>query len=159
MCKYAIRNQWEISILIIINQITYPYKIRSKASSHTLYNDAEDNYKVLHGDSEEQQIPQITIEDTINAITALKPGKSACLDDIHTEFLKCGGEIVATSLMNPCNRIIETRKIPQAFKDAMIVVIFKKGSRNECKKYRPISLLSNIYKVFVAIICERVKND
>ena len=41
----------------------------------------------------------------------------------------------------------------------MIVVIYKKSSKLECGNYRPISLLSHIYKVFISIIASRVKND
>ena len=56
-------------------------------------------------------------------------------------------------------QIQKTGKVPQKFKDALIVVIYKKNSRLECGNYRPISLLSHIYKVFISIIATRVKND
>ena len=49
--------------------------------------------------------------------------------------------------------------VPQEFKDAEIALIHKKGCRKQCKNYRPISLLSHVYKVFIHILCERFKND
>ena len=56
-------------------------------------------------------------------------------------------------------QIQNTGKVPPKLKDALIVVIYKKNSRLECGNYRPISLLSHIYKVFISIIANRVKND
>ena len=48
---------------------------------------------------------------------------------------------------------------PQSFKERLIVVLFKKGSRLDCENCRPISLLSHVYKIFIKIIANRVKND
>ena len=56
-------------------------------------------------------------------------------------------------------KIQETGKVPQKFKDALIVVLYKKNSRLDCGNYRLISLLSHIYKLFISIIANRVKND
>ena len=78
---------------------------------------------------------------------------------MHSEFLKFGGNVTAVALTKLFNKIIETRKSPQGFKDAMIVLIHKKVPRDKCENYRPISLLSSIYKVFITIICERIKSD
>ena len=80
------------------------------------------------------------------------------MDGINAEFLKAGGERVTKELTLMFNDIIKKGKAPQEFKDAEIVLIHKKGSQKECKNYRPISLLSHIYKVFITIICERVKS-
>ena len=57
------------------------------------------------------------------------------------------------------NAILTTGDIPQNFKEALIVVLFKKDDRSECKNYRPISLLSHIYKLFMTIIGDRIKSD
>ncbi len=57
------------------------------------------------------------------------------------------------------NTIIQTGKIPLAFKEELIIDIYKKGDRDNCLNYRPISLLSHIYKLFITIITGRIKND
>ena len=57
------------------------------------------------------------------------------------------------------NRELRTGTVPQAFKDALIVVLFKKGSMLDCGNYRPIGLLSHIYKLFITLITNHVNND
>jgi len=57
------------------------------------------------------------------------------------------------------NQILRTGIMPDKFKQALIVVIFKKGSRMECGNYRPISLLSHSYKVFISIIASCMTRD
>ena len=55
--------------------------------------------------------------------------------------------------------ILLTGHTPSKFKEALIVVIYKKGSRLDCKSYRPISFLSQAYKLLILIIAARVKPD
>ena len=67
------------------------------------------------------------------AINSLKSGKSPGINNIHAEFLKSGGDITAKVLQRLFNNIVDTGIVPQQFKDAMIVVIFKKGIRQHVK--------------------------
>ena len=110
-------------------------------------------------DSSEDPLPTILKSEVQYAIKHIKSGKSAGLDNIYTEYIKAGGEALVDALTLLFNRIIRTGTVPQAFKDALIVVLFKKGSMLDCGNYRPISLLSHIYKLFITLIANRVKND
>ena len=108
---------------------------------------------------EELPIPSITPSEIETAINRLSSGKSPGIDRIHSEFLKSGGDVMVNILHILFNRILETGDIPSTFKKALIVVLYKKGDRAECKNYRPISLLSHIYKLFMTIIGNRITND
>ena len=48
--------------------------------------------------------------------------------------------------------------VPQAWKDANIVTIYKKGDRTECGNYRGISLLSAVGKIFARILLNRLSS-
>ena len=48
--------------------------------------------------------------------------------------------------------------VPQAWKDANIVTIYKKGDRTECGNYRGISLLSAAGKIFARILLNRLSS-
>ena len=73
----------------------------------------------------------------------LSKGKSPGIDNIYSEFLKAGGDAMVIILHKQFNLILETGKIPSTFKK----VLYKKDDRSECKNYRPISLLSHVYKL------------
>ena len=53
-------------------------------------------------------------------------------------------------------KIWETGEVPKDLKDALIVTIFKKGSRAECGNYRGISLLSVIGKALAKVLQTRL---
>ena len=46
---------------------------------------------------------------------------------------------------------------PKKCKEANVVIFFKKGNRKDIKNYRPICLLSNMYKQFTKIITTRLE--
>ena len=110
-------------------------------------------------DSHEDPIPKILKCEVEKAINELKIGKSPGLDNIYSEYIKAGGEPLMKALLHHFSQILKTGKIPKQFKEALIVVIYKKSSKLEFGNYRPISLLSHIYKIFISIIASRVKND
>ena len=110
-------------------------------------------------DANEDEIPPILRIEVETAINNMKNSKSPGLDNIHTEYLKAGGDPLIDALLMLFNRILITKEIPQSFKEALIVVIYKKKCRLDCENYRPISLLSHIYKLFISIIAARVKSD
>ena len=122
-----------------------------------LYKD-QPNYIVID-DSQEDVIPIILRSEVEHAIKEMKPGKSPGLDRIYSEYLKAGGEPLTNALLYLFNQILKTGEIPKEFKEALIIVIHKKNSRLDCGNYRPISLLSHIYKVFMSIISSRIKHD
>jgi len=47
-------------------------------------------------------------------------------------------------------------RVPQDWKDASIIPIFKKGSRKDCGNYRGISLLSIAGKILSRILLNRI---
>lgn len=50
-------------------------------------------------------------------------------------------------------------EVPDQLPDSTISLIFKKGSPLDIRNFRPIALLSVIYKVFTTVIGSRMRND
>ena len=51
---------------------------------------------------------------------------------------------------------IKTGKYPDHLKIAKVIPIFKKGSNNDPNNYRPISILSNVNKIFEKLLHSRL---
>lgn len=54
------------------------------------------------------------------------------------------------------SEIIRTEIIPRDWTKSTIILLHKKGDKGDIGNYRPISLMSNIYKVFSKIILLRL---
>ena len=51
----------------------------------------------------------------------------------------------------------ESEQVPKDLKDAVVIIIFKKGNRNACGNHRGISLLSIAGKIFARILLNRLQ--
>ena len=84
-----------------------------------------------------------TSDEVKKAISQLSDGKAPGRDCIPAEIYKCGGDVLVTRLTELFVLIWEKQVLPQDFKDASIVHLYKKkGNRQSCDNHRGISLLS-----------------
>ena len=82
-------------------------------------------------------------------------GKAAGPNGISIETLKSGGASLDQQLASLYTKCLRENKIPKNWKSSKMVLIHKKGDNKDLKNYRPIALLSNIYKVFTKILNSR----
>lgn len=54
------------------------------------------------------------------------------------------------------NEVLRTETVPTQWTTSTIILIHKKGDKGDVGNYRPISLMSNIYKIFAKIILSRL---
>jgi len=52
---------------------------------------------------------------------------------------------------------LSERRIHTAWKNAKMMIIFKKGNKKDLQNNRPICLLSNIYKVLKKVLTKRLE--
>lgn len=95
-------------------------------------------------------------EEIKKAIDRLKREKTPGPDGITNEDLKALPAETIEILKLLFNKILSEENIPEQWKCATITLIHKKGNRDEMKNYRPIGLISTIYKLFTTIIKERI---
>ena len=77
--------------------------------------------------------------------------KNGGVDKINARTLKVISPHITESLAGILNKCIETWTWPDSLKAAEIIPIHKSGSKNKMENYRPISLISNVPKIFEKI--------
>ncbi|CAM5162735.1 unnamed protein product [Natator depressus] len=79
------------------------------------------------------------------------PGK----DGIPYSLLKKRdpGCLILNTLFNQCKRFYRT---PSSWKKAMMVLVYKKGERDDPSNWRPISLCSTMYKLYASCLASRI---
>ncbi|KAA5557034.1 hypothetical protein F3G48_33075, partial [Pseudomonas aeruginosa] len=78
-------------------------------------------------------------------------------DGISNEILRNIKEILLPVLTGIFNDIMNTETIPQQWTEFLIILLYKKGDKYDIGNYRPISLMSNVYKIFAKIILKRIE--
>ena len=101
-----------------------------------------------------------TTPDEINKIiTSFSPSKSTGPNSIPVKILKLLNQDFSKQISYLINRSFQEGIFPTSLKISKVVPVFKnKGSPLDVSNYRPISLLSNIEKIYEKAVYSRVMN-
>jgi hypothetical protein len=78
------------------------------------------------------------------------------IDGLSNIFLREFWRFIRHSLFKYCKKCLENGRLTQNFRGAAIKLIPKKGEVSQLKNWRPISLLSNVYKIISRAINNRL---
>ena len=100
----------------------------------------------------------ISSEDVAEVIEHLKEHAAAGPDGIPSRVIKELKEELLAPLTILFTKSIETGKIPDEWREAEVVPIFKKGRRSEPGNYRPVSLTVTVGKLLERIVRKQMVN-
>jgi len=103
-------------------------------------------------------LPPFTMEELENELKGLKGGKCRDTAGLVAEMLKDGPQALKSAMLHVYNALLCTNaRPPSTWCQSVISVLFKDGDQQEVKNYRPISIISLLYKVFSRLLLGRVK--
>ena len=94
----------------------------------------------------------VTPELVAKKIKAMKDNKSPGVDGIPPKLLMETVDQISIPLARVFNLSLKEGVVPFEWKEANIIPLFKKGSRNKSENYRPVSLTSVICKLLERLI-------
>ena len=94
----------------------------------------------------------ISIDSVLHVVKNLHNHSSPGPDGISNPLIKEGGLPLITLLVTFFRLMLDMAVLPSEWKCAIITPIFKKGSRTDCKNFRPISLTCTLCKVFERLL-------
>ena len=98
------------------------------------------------------------MDELVGVLKKLKFGKAAGPDDIPSDFWKIlmYDKDASGILLRLCQQCWRRKSIPESWRKAKVVLLFKKGDTALPENYRPISLLSVGYKILASLIHQRL---
>ena len=97
------------------------------------------------------------MDELTKAIKQTNSGTALGKDGIPAEIYKAASLKAKEVFLDIIQRIWDQEKMPEDFRDALIVALYKnKGSKADCGNYRGISLLSIAGNVYARIVLKRL---
>ena len=108
--------------------------------------------------SDEEKLGQLIVTPEVVAgkINNMKENKSPGVDGLSPKILKETEEQISKPLAHVFKMSLQVRIVPLEWKEANIIPLFKKGSRNKSVNYRPVSLTSVLCKLLETIISDNM---
>jgi len=103
-----------------------------------------------------KDIPKVLSSEVEHAVKHMKCNKVR-EDEIAIELIKEGGNVVAKQLAKLFTNCLISKRVPKSWNNAVIILLHKKGDIKDINNYRPISLMSQISKLFSKVILNRIE--
>ena len=86
----------------------------------------------------ETLVPEPSAFEVELAIEKLKSHKTSCIDQIPPELIKAGDRTIRYQIHKLINSICNKGKLPEEWKESIIVPTYKKGGKTYCSNYKGI---------------------
>ena len=104
----------------------------------------------------EPLVPEPSASDVELAIDKLKSHKLPGIDQIPAELIKAGSGTICLEIHKLITSIWKKEKLPEDWKESIIITIHMKGDKTDCNNYRGISLSPTTYKILSNILLSRL---
>jgi len=98
----------------------------------------------------------VTESEISQLINELDTSKSTGYDEIPAKVIKWASSLITPLLTNLFNKCFLSGTYPDFLKIAKVKPIFKGGDKNDTNSYRPISILSQLNRIFERVLRDRL---
>ena len=99
-----------------------------------------------------------TMQELMKVKKGLKNSKSPGNDGLNNEFYKACWKFIAPDILDTLNEIFLSGSLPRSMTQGVTSLVYKnKGTRDNLKFWRPISLLNTDYKIMTRTIATRLE--
>ncbi|CAI5962221.1 unnamed protein product [Closterium sp. NIES-65] len=98
-----------------------------------------------------------TEDEVRKAIRELAPRKSPGADGLPKELFDHNWGLLGPVLMDLVRRFMGGEALPHTVSTAVTILLHKKGDKGDLGNYRPITLLSTVYKIIAKVMAGRLK--
>ena len=92
----------------------------------------------------------------LKEILCLDSAKASQDTDITTKIIKDNADIFLDFLLPGFNNSITTSIFPSSLKQAIIILVFKKGDKDLKENYRPVNILPNVSEIFERLLFKQI---
>jgi hypothetical protein len=110
-----------------------------KLFSSTMTDDKKKEVEPDLAGNDVEEFQPIDVDEIKIALTSMKLNKARGPDEFPVDLLKVCDDFVLNKLAGIFNEFLKIEKLPSDWLETNIVLIFKKGKKDEIKNYRPIS--------------------
>ena len=123
-----------------------------------LYRSRDAQASPLHRDHPESDaVPDVTAEEVGAILKKMAKRKAGDTSGLVVEMLQKGGSALWSLLAELFTDVLKPEAAPpEQWRKARLIVLFKKGDKQDPANYRPISLLPLLYKLFAKVLDSRI---
>ena len=99
---------------------------------------------------------QVERHEIMKEINNLKTNKATQSTDIPTKLIKENSDIFGDFIFGNFNNCVSNSIFPNSLKNAIITPVHKKGAKTSKDNYRPVSILSNISKIYERLLLNKM---
>ena len=101
---------------------------------------------------------KVARDEIVEAIQRMKSGKATGTSEVSVEMIVASGEMGVKVMMELCQRVMDSRGMPDERKTSVIVPMFKgEGDVMSCELYKGVKLLEHAMKIVERVLERRIR--